>query len=192
VPGPASGDHHLAASHGGRSGRDDELVSSSGRDDEANGRLLDVGWVVKPHGLRGDLVVTLVTNREERVAPGSVLIAEDGRELIVRRSSRQRNRFVVHFDGVSHLDEAEALRGCRLLAGPLDEPEALWVHELVGARVEDTSGNVLGAVESVQANPASDLLVLDTGPLIPLRFVVEHEPGQRVTVEVPDGLLDLS
>ncbi len=50
---------------------------------------------------------------------------------------------------------------------------------------------MLGTVESVEANPASDLLVLDGGALIPLRFVVEHEPGVRVTVEVPDGLLDL-
>jgi hypothetical protein len=51
---------------------------------------------------------------------------------------------------------------------------------------------VLGTVEGVEANPASDLLVLDGGVLIPLRFVVASEPGVRITVEVPDGLLDLS
>ena len=43
----------------------------------------------------------------------------------------------------------------------------------------------------MEANPASDLLVLDGGALIPLRFVVGTEPGVRVIVEVPDGLLDL-
>ena len=50
---------------------------------------------------------------------------------------------------------------------------------------------MLGTVVSVEANPASDLLVLDGGALIPLRFVVGNEPGVRVTVDVPDGLLDL-
>ena len=45
---------------------------------------------------------------------------------------------------------------------------------------------------SVEANPASDLLVLDGGALIPLRFVVGTVPGERVTVAVPDGLLDLA
>ena len=40
------------------------------------------------------------------------------------------------------------------------------------------------------ANPASDLLELDTGHLIPLTFVTEFA-GNVVTVEVPDGLFDL-
>jgi hypothetical protein len=33
-------------------------------------------------------------------------------------------------------------------------------------------------------------LVLDSGALEPMVFVVEHEPGV-VVVDVPDGLLDL-
>ena len=72
------------------------------------------------------------------------------------------------------------------------DPDALWVHELIGSVVEDQSGSELGMVESVEANPASDLLVLDSGALIPLRFVVSSVPGERVTVDVPDGLLDLA
>ena len=88
--------------------------------------------------------------------------------------------------------QADRARDTRLFAPPLDDPDALWIHELIGSSVEDTSGRVLGTVESVQANPASDLLVLDGGALIPLRFVVGNEPGVRITVEIPDGLLDLS
>jgi hypothetical protein len=45
-------------------------------------------------------------------------------------------------------------------------------------------------VTAVEANPASDLLVLDGGGLVPLCFVVDHVPGSRVVVRVPDGLLD--
>jgi 16S rRNA processing protein RimM len=58
--------------------------------------------------------------------------------------------------------------------------------------VEDVHGEALGTVTGVEANPASDLLVLDGGALIPLRFVVSSEPGQLVVVDVPDGLLELS
>ena len=43
---------------------------------------------------------------------------------------------------------------------------------------------VLGVVEAVEANPASDLLVLDGGRLVPLRFVVEHTRGARIIVDV--------
>ncbi len=72
------------------------------------------------------------------------------------------------------------------------DPDALWIHDLIGAVVLDTEGTELGTVVSVEANPASDLLVLADGGLIPLRFVVTSVPGASITVDMPDGLLDLA
>jgi 16S rRNA processing protein RimM len=60
----------------------------------------------------------------------------------------------------------------------------------VGSEVVDRQGSPVGRVIAVEANPASDLLVLDGGTLIPLRFVVERQ-GERLVVELPAGLLDL-
>ena len=65
----------------------------------------------------------------------------------------------------------------------------LWVHELIGARVIDQSGADRGAVTGVVSNPASDLLELDDGSLVPVRFVTAAEPG-RIEVETPDGLFE--
>jgi len=45
-------------------------------------------------------------------------------------------------------------------------------------------------VESVQANPASDLLVLDSGALIQVVFMLSHDAG-AVLVDLPEGLLAL-
>ena len=48
-----------------------------------------------------------------------------------------------------------------------------------------------GSVTAVEANPASDLLVLESGGLIPLRFMTSHDPGSgTITVDIPEGLLD--
>jgi 16S rRNA processing protein RimM len=140
--------------------------------------------------LKGEVIVALSTNRAERVAPGSVLTTHDGRALRVVRASAHKGRFIVTFEDVHGVDAAEALRGTDLFAAPLEEPSELWVHELIGSRVEDGEGRLLGIVEAVQANPASDLLVLEDGGLIPLHFVVRSDPGVSVTVDVPDGLLD--
>jgi len=153
--------------------------------------LLAVGRIVKPHGLRGDVVVSLTTNRDERVAAGSVLGTADGRQLVVERSAPLRGRHIVTFASVRGIEGAEELRGTELFAEPLCDPDALWVHDLIGSTVVDSAGQVLGTVDAVEANPASDLLVLSGGGLIPLRFVNGSEPGVRVTVEIPDGLLDL-
>jgi 16S rRNA processing protein RimM len=155
------------------------------------GPLLEVGRIVKPHGLRGDVIVALSTNRRERVAVGATLTDGSGRTYVVDRSSPHQGRFIVTFHGVNSIEAADELRDTTLFAEPIDDPEALWIHDLIGARVEDAAGIVLGTVEGVQANPASDLLVLEDGGLIPLRFVVDLDPGVRVTVDVPDGLLDL-
>ena len=99
---------------------------------------------------------------------------------------------MVCFEGVKTREAAEALAGATLRAEPLAgaDAEGLWVHELIGAEVVGAAGDSHGTVTAVEANPASDLLVLDSGALVPLRFVVAAEPG-KLTVDVPDGLFEL-
>jgi 16S rRNA processing protein RimM len=152
---------------------------------------LEVGSVVKPHGLHGEVVVRPITNRAERFAVGSVLDLNGNATRIVSSRPHQ-DRWLVRFEGVDNRDAAEALRGAVLTAAPLlDAPEGeVWVHEVIGARLCDRAGRSLGTVVEVEANPAHDLLVTDTGALIPMVFVVEQEPG-RVVVDVPEGLLEL-
>ena len=162
---------------------------------------LEVGRIVKAHGIRGEVVVEAVSNRPERFAAGSVLYAGE-RALPVRRASVQggpdpagrmsRARWIVSFDGVDDRTEAERMRGTVLTGDPLDhddDGDELWVHELVGSELLDPAGRVLGRVAAVEANPASDLLVLESGALVPMVFVVEAAAG-RVVVDPPAGLLD--
>jgi 16S rRNA processing protein RimM len=151
-------------------------------------RLLEVGRVAKPHGLRGEVVVALSTNRPERVAQGAVLHADDG-PLTITASRPHQHRWIVRFDGVETREDAEALHGQVLRAEPIDDPDALWVHELIGSVVVDQHGTEHGPVTSIEVNPASDLLVLQDGGLVPLTFVVDQADG-RIHVDVPDGLLD--
>lgn len=143
--------------------------------------------MAKPHGLRGEVVVALSTNRPERVAVGAVLHT-DGGSLTVVASRPHQNRHIVRFEGVESREAAEALHGLVLRAEPLEDPDALWVHELIGSVVVDQDGTEHGVVTSVELNPASDLLVLEGGGLVPLTFVVGHAEG-RVRVDVPEGLL---
>ncbi len=154
--------------------------------------LLEVGRIDKPHGVRGDVVVSLITTETSRVAVGSVLRAGD-RDLVVAASRPHQHRFVVTFEGVHGREGAEAIAGRVLRAEPLDDddPADLWVHHLIGSAVIEPDGTERGMVEAVQDNPASDLLVLDTGALVPLRFLVERDALGRLVVDVPAGLFEL-
>jgi 16S rRNA processing protein RimM len=133
----------------------------------------------------------LVSNREERVAPGSVLESDAG-PLEVLSSRRHGDRWLVRFRGHEDRSAADSLRGLVLRAEPLDDPDELWVHELVGCRVLSTDDVEHGVVESVQENPAADLLVLDSGALVPVVFVVDGPTDGVVHVDVPDGLFELA
>jgi 16S rRNA processing protein RimM len=152
--------------------------------------VLEVGRVVKPHGVRGQVIVDLVTNRPEaRLAPGTVLHCERG-DLRVDGATAHQGRWIVSFAGVGDRDAAEALRGATLRAEPIEEDGVLWVHELIGSDVVDPSGRPYGRVEAIEANPASDLLVLAGERLVPLTFVVERRGDGTVVIDPPAGLLD--
>ena len=156
--------------------------------------MLEVGQVVKPHGLKGEVIVSMITNRaEERLAAGFVFSTDRG-DLTVESASPHLGRWIVAFAGVEGRDGAEALRGTVLMAEPLadgdDDDDTLWIHELIGSEVVGVDGRSHGRVEAVEANPASDLLVLPGGKLVPLVFVVSGPTGGRLVVDPPLGLLD--
>lgn len=136
------------------------------------------------------MVVTAVTNRPERFEAGAVHYAGE-RELRVERARAQKGRWIVAYRDVTDREAAEELRDAVLTGDPIDvlDHGEMWVHELVGSDVVDAQGNAHGRVTGVEVNPAHDILVLDTGGLVPIVFVTEFAEG-RVVVDVPPGLLD--
>lgn len=151
--------------------------------------LLEIGRATKAHGLRGEIVVKLTTNRTERVHAGSTLFAAHERLEVVSSRAKGKDHLVT-FRGRESRESVESLQGQTLWAEPLDDVDELWVHELIGSTVVDQTGVERGPVVSVEANPASDLLVLENGALVPMRFIEEIR-GEVIEVDVPDGLFDL-
>ncbi|MDD9371731.1 MAG: ribosome maturation factor RimM [Acidimicrobiales bacterium] len=155
----------------------------------AGDTLLEIGRITKPHGLRGEVVVKLLSDSAGRLDPGAVLSSPRG-DLVVRSARPHQDRWIVAFEGRATREHADELRGLVLKAEPVDDPDELWVHQLVGVTVVTTSGDTVGRCTGVIANPAADLIELDGGALVPVVFVVEHGPV-RVVIDPPDGLFDL-
>jgi 16S rRNA processing protein RimM len=154
--------------------------------------LLEVGRFGRPHGLAGEIYVSLSTDRDERLAKGSRLWA--GRWLNVAWSKRTADRWVVSLVDHDDRTSVESLVNRTIWAEPIDDPQAVWVHQVIGAEVREIDGRDRGRCVAVVANPADDLLELDTGALVPARFVTGVvEEGDRfvVLVDAPSGLFDL-
>jgi 16S rRNA processing protein RimM len=150
--------------------------------------LLEVGTIGRPHGVHGEVYVDLLTDITDRVAVGARVWARDG-WLTVIRSKPQQQRFLVVFDAITSREEAASFTRTPIFAEPVTDPDALWVHELIGSVVTTPDGVRHGTCVAVVANPASDLIELDDGRLIPTVFVTDSADG-LITVDVPDGLLD--
>lgn len=153
--------------------------------------LLEVGRIDRAHGVKGEVIVNLVTDRLERLSSGSRLQTPQG-DLTVVKSRPHQHRYLVYFEEIKSREIAENWRGTKLFAEPITDPEdeTLWVHDLVGAEVLDQHGVSHGLVVAVVSNPASDLLELENGDLVPLTFVVDIEPQRLISVEAPEGLFE--
>ncbi len=151
---------------------------------------LEVGRITKSHGLKGDVLVKFVTDRlEERASEGAELALSSGRVLTIQRAAVHKDRWIVHFEGVDTREAADALHSQLLFADPLEGTGELFIHEVIGSRLLTVDGVDHGEIETVLANPASDLMQLENGRLVPMVFYVSHD-ANSVTVDVPPGLLD--
>lgn len=157
------------------------------------------GQIGKPHGLGGEVYVVRISDDPRRFEPGSQLLHEDGRALVVSEARTHRNRFLVRFEGFEDRDAADTLRGALFVpAGEARELEAgeFWEHDLEGLEVVHTrTGEVVGVVSHVLAGAAQDLLAIDTDAgerLVPLvaEIVTEVDvEARRVSIDPPEGLL---
>jgi 16S rRNA processing protein RimM len=133
--------------------------------------LVLVGRVVKPQGRHGEVAVSPLSDRPDRFptlrrafvpAPGG-----GARELRVLRCWPHKGRFVLAIEGVTTIDEAEALRGLELRIAEEDLARlpagSFYHHELVGLRVEDEAGAALGAVAEVMETGAETRVLVVRG-----------------------------
>jgi 16S rRNA processing protein RimM len=137
--------------------------------------------------------IDLTTDRVERAAVGSRLWIR-GEWRTIERSHPSNTRWRVHFAGIDERTDAAALTGSIMYAEPIVDPEEVWVHQLIGAHVVESSGVERGTCVSVIDNPAADLLELDNGALVPANFVTAVDADGDpviVTIDPPDGLFDL-
>ena len=150
---------------------------------------LEIGRIGKAHGLKGEVTAVITSDRPERTAPGAVWFIDAG-PVAVEAIRPFQQRWIAVLAGVRTREAADELRGQVIFAEPIDDPTALWVHELVGADVRTPDGRSWGSVTSVLSNPADDLLELADGTLVPVGFVTDDSGlPEFVVVDPPEGLL---
>jgi 16S rRNA processing protein RimM len=124
-----------------------------------------VGRVGRPHGLDGSFVVEHASDDPERFAEGAELLAAGEPAKVVASKRAGQGRLVVKLD--RRVERGAALEVPR---EQLPEPEEgeWYVFQLVGLEVVEDGGRPLGKVANVEPWPANDVIVLESGALLPL------------------------
>lgn len=166
---------------------------------------LQVARIGKPHGIRGEVTVQVLTDApEDRFIPGTEFVVEPASSGPLTVSSARWNKdiLLLGFEEIADRNQAETLRGAKLFieTADLDEDddEGWYEHELVGleARVGD---QVVGKVTALNTGPAQDLLMVTTpeGGEILVPFVEQIVPEVNIgegyiLLTPPDGLFELN
>ena len=166
--------------------------------------LVAIAKVVKPRGLRGEVVAEVLTDFPDRFdgLEQVIGVSADGRrsDLKIESFWFQKERVILKFERFDSVDDAEGLRGTEVCvpesdAAELDEDE-FFDWQLAGCEVETVEGLAIGKVREVMRTGGSELLVVENAEreyLIP--FVesictkVDIE-GKKIRVDPPEGLLE--
>ena len=120
-----------------------------------------VGRVARAHGVQGEVAVLVLSEVEDRFAPGGTLWLEDGRTLTVESSRPHRGRLLVRFREVRDREQAEGLQRALLVVPESSSPSlpegSWWDHQIEGCAVETDRGRALGTVREVIHTAANDV-----------------------------------
>lgn len=156
-----------------------------------------VGRITRPHGVRGELSVMVLSEVPGRFDAGASVFLEDGRSLTIATSRPHKDRVLVTFSEVTDRESADALRGAVLVVPESSSPPlaegSWWDHQLVGCSVFTERGSELGELRQVIHTAANDVWSAVDGSgvetLIPaLRDVlvsVDTDAGRIVVREIP-------
>ncbi len=125
-----------------------------------------LGVVLGAHGLRGEVKVRTFTETPERLAAyGSVHDARGRVYAVAHIKAIDAVSAIVQFDGVANRDAAERLKNCELFvtraALPQTEAEEFYHADLVGLRVEDSEGRLIGHIRGIHNFGAGDVVDIE-------------------------------
>ena len=181
---------------GAANGGSDRMV------DSAEPRFLAIGRILRAHGVRGDLVVEVLTDYPERFYTLEVAYLGDAYAAEPRRVVAARpykDRVLLRFEACDDRTSAERLSGL-LVQIPIEEAHPLpegeyYPHQLVGMEVVTTDGELLGYLSEVLFAPANDIYVVTRSKgelwLPAIADVVQQVDlvAKRMVVKLLDGLI---
>ncbi len=157
--------------------------SPSGSPSQGEPVFIAVGFLRRAHGIRGEMIMDVLTDFPERLKPRRILYAGDEHEPVRIQSVRWHNKvMLVKLVGCENPEDAAKYRNVTLFVRvdelpPLPEGE-YYHHQLIGLRVLQENGDVVGVLEEILTTGANDVYT-----------VVKEDGGEVLIPAIEDVVL---
>jgi len=163
-----------------------------------------IGFVLKPHGLKGSVTVSLDEDSGVDVTALENVFLDINGNLVpyfIETVSVKGNKAFLKFEEIDTIDEAEAISKKVMMLPKSQRPKSrrgeFYEDEIIGFTVIDEVIGGLGKIEEVVSAGPNKLLMLmhnEREILIPINspFISGVNKSKRkVTVNLPEGFLDI-
>lgn len=145
---------------------------------------LSVGFLRRPHGLKGEIIMDLHTDFPERMQKGrKVFVGEDHKLMTLTNVRPHQSGLLVKFDDIDTPEDAGLYRNQWVYVQTKDVPlpeGQHYKHELLGLKVVDEEDNPLGELVEILETGANDV------------YIVRNDSGREILLpNIPSVILDL-
>ena len=162
---------------------------------------LVVGFVRRPHGVKGEMIMDVHTDFPERLKTGSTVFVGEQYQAMVLTSRRPHAKgMLIRFRGIKTPEDAGLYRNTWVYVPTADRPELpkgeYYHHQLLGLSVVTDDGKTLGVLTDIIETGANDVYVVRDAdgketllPAIPPVILDVQLADRQMRVHLLDGLI---
>ncbi len=147
---------------------------------------LAVGFLRRPHGVRGEIMLEIQTDHPEQFIAGATFYVGKEHISLTIATKRQHNKgLLLSFEGINDRDEVGRFRNHYVYASIAELPSLpkgkFYNHQLIGLEVvEEKTKEVLGELKEIIKTGANDV------------YLVRSESGREILLPaIPEVILDV-
>jgi 16S rRNA processing protein RimM len=130
--------------------------------------FLAIGFLRRPHGIKGEMAMDILTDFPERIHPGKMVFVGDEHEVLEIASVRGQDKtMLIRFTGFQNPEEAGRLRNKTVFNKAAEIPKLpegeYYHHQLLGLTVLTEDGSELGVLADILETGANDVYLVKSG-----------------------------
>ena len=133
--------------------------------------FLAVGTLRRSHGIRGDLLVDVITDFPERLKPGTFVYHGDKKQpLKITRCRSHNDGLILGFEGINNAEQTAKYRAQMIYVKAEDRPGLpageYYHHQILGLKVIDENDVSLGIISEIIVTGANDVYVVTADSIL--------------------------